>query len=158
MDPRLKQNNIWTAFPKEYEDQIKEIFSKTYSKKAKDGSFVVTSMIYATELLISIGYLENKRIKQVNFQTSTEFDPNKQNAKKLSLEAIDIIGGLFDIHFGLSETEQIDKEHEIYSAIWQTSDPSSKIFTRYSSENTSLEDQANELLGLLDDNLVKSTD
>jgi hypothetical protein len=149
MTPRLKSSKTWTSLPKEYLTKIQEVFTAGFKAQAKRGQFLADGRIYATELLVRIGYLENGHLAQANFEISLEYNPQKDNVLDLTYLAIDAAASLMEGHFEGGDPAN-------YPQQWQAEKlDKHEIFYRYSSTNTQLENQADQLLGKSQDHLVQ---
>lgn len=151
MNPRLATSGKWTSLPKELQAQIKDIFSENFADAAQLGKFVVEGRIYSKELMLRVGYLENGRIRQANFEVSLDFDPNKQNALNLIHLAVDCAASLMQEYF--------DQEQEIadFPTTWSEFEvDKAKVYVQASTVNSELESEADRLLGAEDDLLVKA--
>ena len=139
MKPRLTTSRKWTSLPKEYLQQIKEVFTEKFQESLQGGEIITEGRIYPKELLLRIGYIEPCSLKQINFEISIEYDKNKQNMIQLIYTAIDCIGSMMNEHFSSKETD--------FLLSWQPFDfEGQKIFLQHSTINTKLETRANELL------------
>ena len=142
MIPRLKTSKKWTHFPKEYIAQIEEAFRQTFVDSLKNAQIVIEGRIYAEEILLRVGFLEQGRLVQSNFEVSMGYNPLGSESIINSVHAsIDAAASMMQEY--IETTGEIDfpyswKEHEF---------DNKKLFIQYSTTNTSLEAQADALLG-----------
>lgn len=152
MHPRLASSIKWTALPKELSDQIKSIFTEAFSAQLADARLIVDGRIYPEELLLRVGHIKGKSIRQINFEVSLGFDPKKQNALKEIHFAIDCAASMMDEYFRAESLSE-------FPLHWQKFDAQNKdAYIQVSTVNTDLEAQADALLGELDDSLVRNSD
>lgn len=153
MIPRLKSSHKWTSLPPELCTQISDVFSETFASEAKIGKFVVEGRIYGQELLVRVGYLENGRLRQVNFEVSIDFNANKQNALELIHFAIDCAASFLQEYFAA------EGEIEQFPRTWKAFTIDKKdVFIQVTTVNTHLEAEADRLLGKSADDLVQGDD
>lgn len=149
MEPRLKTSKKWTSFPDEYLKQVQKVFNKSFHLHLENGKILTEGRIYQEELLLKVGYLENNRLKQSNFEISVQYDKKTENAVQLIYLLIDVAATMMD-EFFMAETDQD------FPRIWQEYDvENKKVYLQYTSTNDDLEKQADQLLGLYDESLVK---
>lgn len=153
MEPRLSSSKKWTSFPNEYLKQIKDVFNKSFKLHLENGKILTEGRIYKEELLLKVGFLENERIKQSNFEISIQYDKNKENAVQLIYLMIDVAATMMDELF-MAETD-----HD-FPRIWQEYEvEGKKVYLQYSSTNSELEAEADKLLGIdTSDQLVQQDD
>jgi hypothetical protein len=154
MSPRLNSSKKWTTLPPELLDQVKSVFEEAFTAQKVKGKFVTEGRIYVSELLFRVGYLENGRLKQVNFEVSIDFAPEKQNALELVHLAIDCAASMLETYFADEETF-IDMPTE-----WKVIEiEKRRVYVQVSTTNSELETKADELLGELpEDALVIGDD
>jgi hypothetical protein len=135
-------------------------------------------------MVIRVGFLEQGRLKQINFEASVDLpaqsseklltttpseaeapqtqddylfsnlsasdsSSENQTMKKL-YTCIDALGGIMEEYFQLKNDEDLD-----FPLRWQPYDfEGEKIYLQHSTINSRLEEEANRLLGLIDDQLV----
>lgn len=96
------------------------------------------------------GYVENGRLKQTNFEVSLDTSagasaPNSSVMDKLFL-GIDVLGSVFETHFEHLQEEEADEIE--YPMAWEEYEfDDAKVFLRFSTVNTALEEAADRLLG-----------
>lgn len=141
MIPRLKSSNKWTDFPKEYLNQIKDVFSQGFAKNLKNHKLIVQGRIYPSELILRVGCLEQGRLMQANFEVSVGYDAKKQNILDCIHTGVDAAASMMQEYF--------EKQgHVDFPRQWKEYDfNQTKVYLQFSTVNTDLEAQANELLG-----------
>ena len=153
MEPRLKSSKKWTSFPNEYLKQIQTVFNKSFKLHLENGKILTEGRIYKEELLLKVGFLENKSIRQSNFEISIQYDKNKENAVQLIYLMIDVAATMMDEFF------MAENDHD-FPKVWQDYDvEGKKVYLQYSTTNDELENEADKLLGIdKDNNLVQQDD
>lgn len=152
MEPRLKKSTRWTAFPKDILTQIRQAFADSFKAQSKNGRFLAEGRIYPQEILLQIGYLENGRLKQNNFEISIEYVGGKDDIVKLIYLAVDVAASLMQDLFSAEDDSEFPK-------IWQEFElEGRKIYLQYSSANSALDAEADRLLGEQTDSLVQGPD
>lgn len=148
MQPRLKTSKKWTAFPKEYTDQIETVFQENFSSQLGQGKLVIEGRIYPEEVLLRVGINEKGRLSQPNFEVSMQYDAKKKDAVDRIHNCIDAAASMMMDYFdGEGETE--------FPRTWQEYPfQGQKIFLQFTTVNTDLEAQANALLGEDEESLV----
>ncbi len=151
MIPRLKESKKWSSLPKELLEQIEGIFAETFEKNLSNCKVIAQGRIYSKELLLRVGYIEAGRLKQNNFECSFPYSKSKDNVMNLVHAGIDSLGSMMQEHFSKKETD--------FPEDWTEFKVENKIlFLKFSTENSDLEEQANKLLGLHEEGLVKGND
>jgi hypothetical protein len=153
MIPRIATSKKWTALPAELCGQIREVFQESFSDASKRGKFHIEGRIYPAEMMLRVGYLENGRLLQANFEVSMDFNSAKQNALEQIHFAIDCAASL------LQEFFEREQDLEEFPREWQPIQfEKREIFIQITTENSELEAEANRLLGLSADALVQGSD
>ena len=153
MIPRHPSSKKWTALPPELCGQIREVFEESFPEAAKAGKIVVAGRIYPSELLLRVGYLENGRLRQANFEVSLDFNSAKQNALEQIHSAIDCAASMMQEYFDR------DQDLEEFPVTWQPIKfDKRELFVQITTENTDLEAEADRLLGSAEDALVQGSD
>ena len=152
MNARLKTSQKWTNFPSELLEQIRQVFDEGFTEwRAKQpGKFIAEGRVYQDELLFRIGYLPTGRLTQANFEISLDFDAAKQNAVEQIHFCVDCAAALIQ--------EYIDQDQDLHTfpREWQQQKIGNhQVYVRISTDNTELEAEADRLLGVADDALVK---
>lgn len=145
MTPRNPSQKKWTALPPEFREKAAQVFAQNFRRESEKGRFVIDGRIYPEEIVMRAGYLEAGRLRQTNFEVSLDYSKNVSVMDKLFL-GIDALGSVFETHF---EHLQEEESEEIeYPVSWEEYDfDDSKVFLRYSTVNTALEEEADRLLG-----------
>lgn len=170
LTPRLKNSVQWTELPTELIDKIKSVFESEFQTEAAQGDFLVEGRLYQSEVVLRIGFLEKGRLKQINFEASMDIptvdaDQNQVEEQNSDLDnfgssspamnclysCIDSLGCVMDEYFDLASDDEID-----IPTNWEEYDfEGEQIYLRHSTVNTRLEQEADRLLGLVDERLVK---
>ena len=146
MTPRLTQLKDWTALPQEFCEKAVLVFAQNFLEEAERGQFVVDGRIYPNEIIVRAGFLEAGRLRQTNFEVSIDHSADKNAMAQLFL-GIDVLGSVFETHFEhLHNDEQADVDYPMHWEEFEFDD--SKVFLRFSTANTALEQEADRLLGL----------
>lgn len=148
MQPRLKSSKKWTAFPKEYTEQIESVFQENFSDLLGSNKLVIEGRIYQAEVMLRVGLAQAGRISQANFEASMDYDPEKKDAVDRIHNCIDATASMMMDYF------ESEGESE-YPRTWQEYPFNGvKVYLQFTTENTDLEAQANALLGENEDSLV----
>lgn len=149
MNPRLASSQKWTGLPAEFADKVRKVFADNFKVEAEAGEFLVEGRIYAEEILIRIGYLEKGRLKQINFEASSAYSKEAGNAFDKLYLCVDAIASMME--------EAFEAEEELeFPLNWREYDfEGQPVFLQYSTVNTELEAEADRLLGLAEETLVK---
>ncbi len=150
MTPRNPSQKKWTALPSEFREKAAQVFAQNFVRESKQGSFLIDGRIYPGEVVMRAGYVENGRLKQTNFEVSLDTSagasaPNSSVMDKLFL-GIDVLGSVFETHFEHLQEEEADEIE--YPMAWEEYEfDDAKVFLRFSTVNTALEEAADRLLG-----------
>lgn len=149
MKPRLKSSKKWTPIPQDVVLQIQELFKENFQKELQNSKIIAEGRIYSEEILLRVGYLENGRLAQYNFEVSMPYKLTQEDSALTSLSlCVDAVGSLMAEHFEDPETQELP-----YS--WTESEfEGKKIWIQHSTENSELAKKANQLLGDEEDQLV----
>lgn len=161
MNPRLKSSKKWTAFPKEYSEQIQTVFTENFAEHLKNASLLIEGRIYPDEIVLRVGYLQEGRLTQANFEVSVNYSQEKKDAIENIHLCVDAAASML-----MEYLEKTAAEEEVeFPYTWkEIAFQKKKVFVQYNTENTSLEREANRLLGisegtlLLDDEEEQSED
>jgi hypothetical protein len=149
MEPRKSRATKWTALPKDYTKQVVEALRESFQDEIKSGKFIVEGRIYPDELLINMGFLENGRLRQTNFQLSAEYKAGKDDVVKLLNLIMDVGATMLEELFASTD------DHE-FPRTWQPFEVEKKlIYIQFSAENTDLEKKADKFLGAAGKKLIK---
>jgi hypothetical protein len=141
MQPRLKTSKKWTAFPKEYVDQIQTVFHENFSAQLTGNKLVIEGRIYPSEVVLRVGINEKGRLRQANFEVSMDYNIKEKDAVERIHNCIDAAASMMLDYF------EAEGESE-YPRTWQEYPfQGKKLFLQFTTENTDLEAQANALLG-----------
>lgn len=154
MNPRYKISTKWTPFPVEFSIQIKALFTQNFAQYLGQNIDVfVEGRIYQKEVLLRVGLHHKGEIRRFNFEVSLDLnlEQEKQVFEQISL-GVDAIATLMTEYF---ENEQ---DIELPFAWTETTFGKDKVWIQHSSTNSDLEAQANQLLGLNDDGLMKNSE
>ena len=159
MFPRLKTSKKWTTLPKDFADQVVTVFQQNFPTESKMGSFKAEGRIYPQEIMLRVGYLEKGRLKQCNLEVSVDLGPKDEALKKIHL-CVDALGSLFADYFEAVAQGSEDPTEELdIPLVWkQFPFQNEKIWLQYSTANQELEKEANRILGLEEDLLVREAD
>lgn len=152
MNPRLKSSKKWTGFPKEYSEQIQAVFKENFAQYLDEGDLIIEGRIYQEEILLRVGYLEKGRLAQANFEVSMNYSQDQQDAVKRIHNCVDAAASMM--------MEYLENDGEVdFPYTWKEFPfQGGKIYLQFTTENTSLEEQANKLLGLDEESLVHDED
>ena len=149
MNPRLKSSKKWTAFPAEYTQQIQNVFNENFSQFLDEAEILIDGRIYPEEILLRVGYHEKDRLAQANFEVSMGYSQQDQDAVQRIHNCVDAAASMM-MEYLESEDEEVD-----FPYVWKEIPfQGKKIFVQFTTENSSLEAQADALLGLNETDLV----
>ncbi|MDG0816545.1 hypothetical protein [Bdellovibrio svalbardensis] len=148
MNPRLKSSKKWTNFPKEYSDQIEAVFKENFAQFLDDAELVIEGRIYSEEIALRVGYHQSGRLAQANFEVSMNYSQNEQDVLTRIHNCVDAAASMM--------LEYFDNEGIVDFPYTWTEFPfqGKKLYLKYSTENSSLEAEANKLLGITEDSMV----
>ncbi len=151
MNPRLATSIKWTALPTEFADKVRKVFTDNFKTEAAAGRFVVEGRIYPEEIIVRIGYLENGRLKQVNFEASSAYSKEAGNSFDKLYLCVDAIASMMEEAFEAEAEEDSD-----FPLQWRQYDfEGQPVFLQHSTVNSELEEEANRILGLAADGLLQ---
>ncbi|MFS4460002.1 hypothetical protein [Bdellovibrio sp. HCB2-146] len=142
MNPRLKSSKKWTAFPKEYSEQIQTVFTENFAEHFDDAELIVEGRIYQQEILLRVGFHQKGRLAQANFEVSMDYSQDKQDAVARIHNCIDAAASMMMEYF--ENDGDVDFPYTWKEFPFQ----GQKLYLQYSTENSNLEAEANRLLGL----------
>ena len=148
MNPRLKSSKKWTAFPKEYSDQIQTVFKENFAQYLDGADLIVEGRIYPEEVTLRVGYLEKGRLTQANFEVSMNYSSEQQDTVQRIHNCIDAAASMM--------LEYLETDGEVdFPYVWKEIPfQGKKLFMQFNTENSSLEAEANRLLGLEEGTLL----
>lgn len=150
MHPRLKSSTKWTNLPQDVTSQIQKVFEQNFQKELGQSKIIVEGRLYPHEILLRVGYLEKGRLTQNNFEVSVDYHSENENSALENIHlCVDVAASLLTEHF------EAEGDLEIPTSWTEFPFEDKKVWLQFSTENTSLEKQANELLGEWDDSLVQ---
>lgn len=149
MQPRLKSSKKWTAFPKEYSDQIQGVFTENFAAQLADGKLIIEGRIYPGEVTLRVGIQKKGELRQRNFEVSMDYSSKDKDVIDRINNCVDAAASVMMDYF------ENDGEMDL-PLVWKAF-PFEKqtVYLQTSTENTELEAEANKLLGLEDDNMVQ---
>ena len=74
MTPRRASSKKWTQFPKDFIDQVTSVFKETFAASLGASTLIIDGRIYPEELVLRVGIREVGRLKQSNFEVSTDYE------------------------------------------------------------------------------------
>lgn len=158
MIPRLKTSKKSTPFPQEYADQIKSAFVENFKEQLANADLVIQGRIYPQEILLRVGFVKKGHLKQSNFEVSASYDYKKQNAIEAIHLCIDFLASILNQYFEQTTItdESDDTEPMDLPYLWKPIQfENQEVFFQYSTVNTKLEEEADRLLGISSEDLVK---
>lgn len=150
MQPRLKTSKKWTAFPKEYVEQIQTVFHKNFSAQLTGKKLIIEGRIYPSEILLRVGISEKGHLRQANFEVSMDYGAKEKDAIERIHNCIDAAASMMMDYFEPKSEGEVE-----FPRTWQEYPfQGKKLFLQFTTENSDLEAQANALLGEDTDALV----
>lgn len=148
MNPRLKSSKKWTAFPKEYTAQIQSVFKENFAQYLDNAELLIEGRIYSEEIALRVGYLEQGRLAQANFEVSMNYSQEQQDAISRIHNCVDAAASMM--------MEYLENDGEVdFPYTWkEVPFQGKKIYLKFSTENSSLEAEANKLLGVTEDEMM----
>jgi hypothetical protein len=151
MQPRLRTSKKWTAFPQEFAGHIHEIFETHFQKKLSNEQIQIEGRIYSEEVLLRVGLAKPNQLAQFNIELSAQYSYADLNADERIHNCIDAAATLIEEYLSLHDRE----EHQLPQDWTAFNDDKLPVYYKHSSVNKALEDEADRLLGLSNDQLVK---
>ncbi len=148
MNPRLKTSKKWTAFPAEYAKQIQNVFNENFAEFLDDAKILIEGRIYSEEILLRVGYHEEGRLSQANFEVSISYSQQEQDAIQRIHNCVDAAASMMMDY--LENQGEVDIPYNWKEIPFQ----GKKIYVQFTTENSSLEAQANALLGVDESDLL----
>ncbi|MNL12295.1 hypothetical protein D3C87_1331590 [compost metagenome] len=148
MNPRLKSSKKWTAFPKEYSEQIQTVFSENFADYFDEEELLVEGRIYKEEILLRVGLRIKDRLTQPNFEVSMNYSQSKQDAIARIHNCIDAAASMMMEYFetdGEADLPYVWKEFPFQGV---------KLYIQFTTVNSRLEEEANRLLGIEEGTLL----
>ncbi len=148
MNPRLKSSKRWTHFPEEFADQIEKVFHDNFKSFLMDRKIKVDGRIYPSEIMLRVEVLESKQLGHLNFGASIDYSTKDKNVIESIHTCVDAVASMLADH--------IENDHTDFPRDWQEFPFDNKtIFLQFSTENSILEEKANELLGIKKDGILQ---
>ncbi len=132
---KLKQE-----LPKDSIKLIREVIEKNFPQLSKDNEVVVKGQLFPQEILLLIGFRKKEGIKQSNFLSSIDHNLKKKNTMSQIYLSVDAIGSM------IQQFVEADEDIELPGDWTEFSLEGQKIFMRFDTANTELEEKANLLL------------
>ena len=152
MIPRRATSKKWTSFPTEFLETVGATFKETFAGPLADSTLIVEGRIFPEELVLRIGLREKGRLKQTNFEVSTDYEADVP-------ESLDRIHALVDVAGSMAQTYFDTEGEEEFPFIWKQYPYKGKpIYLQVSAENTDLEAEANAFLGLAAGEILQEAD
>ncbi|MFN3454547.1 MAG: hypothetical protein ACK41T_06250 [Pseudobdellovibrio sp.] len=154
MNPRYKISQKWTPFPVEFTDQIRSVFMQNFAKELGTNTTIhVEGRIYQKEITLRVGLHNKGELKHLNFEASIDLPAgeDKQVFEQISI-AVDALGSL------VAEYYENDQDIELPYVWTEITFDKKKVWIQHSTENPNLEAEANKLLGVDDEAMVKNSD
>ncbi len=142
MDPRKKtsRGKKSTSLPKEFVDNVTDLFAKTFKKELKGRTIIVEGRIYPDEILLSVGFKESETtLRQTNFEASIDH-ANQHVIKKLGI-CVDAISSMMEQYLSAGEDLDLPRAWTSFPFDRET------IYLQSSGRNSALEAEANKMLG-----------
>jgi len=129
------ENKTYSKLPIELTKAISEEFEDTFKKSG----FRTFAHVYLNEIVLRVGHSPKSSIKQVNFDLTSEIEPQGEEPIQILERLIDCAKELFQSYF---EHNDIEKFSPSWAKVANTN-----IDYKFDGTNTDLEDDANKLLG-----------
>jgi hypothetical protein len=162
--PRLATSLKSTAVPKDFLAKVRGVFEKQFEIEADTGEFIAEGLIFPEEVVLRVGYIEKGRLKQINFEASMDIkkaklaDADAETTATGTMERlytlIDVLGSLMEEYF---QADQDEAEMDVPLHWKEYEFEGETVFMQYSTVNTRLEEEADRILGLIADELVKES-
>jgi hypothetical protein len=147
MQPRLKNSKKWTAFPQEYTTQIKDVFEQNFSEQKGKRQFVVEGRIFTNEIILRVGLSAAGELKQDNFEVSVDYNRDEKEAILQMNHCVDALASMVMDYF---ENQNDDFPRQWAAFPFQDT----TVYLQYSSVNSTLEAEADKILGLANGSLL----
>ena len=151
LESRKNKSSKSTKLPTEFSKQISDVFNEHFKKQVSGQPILVDSLLTGDEVVVRIGYNpKDTKLRQHNFEVSLDYDQKPATNLVSSVHlAIDALANILQEH--------LEKPNQDFSPTWTAMTLEKReFFYRYTAENSELEKQANELLGIDEqDSLVK---
>ncbi len=154
MQARLKTSIQWTPFPAELCENAVLVLNERFKEEydLENGEFTVEGRIYNHEIVGRYGLRIKNQLKQYNFEVSFDFDPEKDKALEMIQDSMDLVEHLW------TEFLEEDRDDSELTVLWQSIPyKNANYFFRYSTVNSQLELEADQLLAQYEKKLVYDT-
>tara|TARA_B100000609_G_scaffold136461_1_gene109233 strand:- start:85062 stop:85613 length:552 start_codon:yes stop_codon:yes gene_type:complete len=152
VQPRKKTSTKRTSIPNELLEQIEDLILSNFRDQLKRRIPVVSGSIFPEEIVLGVGLQVPKQLKNPRFDVSVDYNPKKDNAQKMIHLCVDVLGGLF-------EKLVLEEADEDFPRIWESFEfENRKVYIQYGTTNLNLEAEADALLGLDNEDLMKFDD
>lgn len=144
MNPRLSSSQKSTSFPKEYLDQIKDVFKQNFQErllsKQLGTELLIDGRLFPEEVLFKVSIKVPHQLSQPSIEISMDCSPK-------NLDATDRINNCIDAAASfLTEYIELNGEAE-FPLFWTPFEFDKKeVFMQYSTANSDLEAEADRLL------------
>lgn len=152
LQPRLKTSTRWTEFPREYAEQIQNVFLENFRTYLADRELIIEGRIYPAEIILRVGIHEKGRLHQANFEVSLDYSQEKKNAIETIHVGVDAAASLLADYIEQESDEEFPRDWQGYPFNGHT------VYLKYSTVNSSLEAEADKLLGITREDLVQGQD
>ncbi len=153
MNPRYKTSKKWTELPAELTQEISSLFRQNFEKQIeKTTEIKVAGRIYPQEILLRVGLHKKGELRYSNFEVSLDHNNDQQQVVQLIYVAVDAIASL------MVEFFENDEEIELPYSWMEYPFNGKKVWLQFSTENPDLQAEADKLLGLHDDALLKNAE
>lgn len=153
MKPRRISSKKWTPLPHELQDEIKNVFIEAFQTKlAPKTQFLIEGRIYPEEICLRVGYLEPGRLTQHNFEVSMDSEVQSESPLERIHLCVDAAASM------LLEHVESDVEMDLPDDWVATNFNQQTLYMQHSTVNTTLESEADRLLGLDSTGLVHEDD
>ena len=144
MKPRLKTSKKWTEFPLEYRTQIETVFKENFQEASQNGQILIEGRIYPEEVIMRVGYIENGRLQQANFEASLQYSHEENDAIDKIHTCIDATASMLQEYLENKNTEEgID-----FPKTWTEYNLNEQeVYLQFTTVNTKLEEMADKILG-----------
>ena len=147
----MNTSTKWSELPSDITAMIQKLMQEQYAGRLAPGQFIAEGRIYPAEITLRIGYLEEGAIRQINFEGSIEYVAGSE-------KVVDCIQHLFEATGSMMESYVTDPSTE-FPVQWQKYDVEKlEIYLKHSTVNSSLEAEADRLLGESSDGLIQQTE
>lgn len=149
MEPRLKTSIKWSPFPEELLKQIEEVFKQSFEDYDLGGEFIAEGAIYPEELLLRVGLTKNNQLRQRNLEASVQYNAEEEKPLEKIHMLVDFLGQVWESYL---EDEPEDEEMSLQ---WvEERFKKDSVFLKYSTVNSNLEKQADQLLEMFEKKLI----